>query len=465
MRVDGKLIPPMLTQADIDAITSPRDGEVVRNTDRNEIQEYSGGEWLGVRTPPKFKYQTIQIVQSLSDLPAPVGSEIQLDDVIYFIDADLDITGYTLVFGAKSQINGFGQNVSVIRSSTAGAGAGSKYVFFKSTTNMFMNDLEIVCEGTNQRIWQHEGDGTVLEGESFELNRFNCLSFPASGPGHGNEMGYIKDIRQGFIGTFSAFGFENGFTCAGAWTGGFRVQNTLFSADNSGVFFGSDPLDPVTFQLRMASNANLTVPAGSIGYDFPPTAFSFTGQYQLQEGNVSGAGQYVTDWFGQSPAFNKLANFQDNTGIQNTFQGGEWENDTNTTTSLTQNVWTQISVNTVVQRPLTWFTEASGVFTYEGGNPLDVTIQLILSLTGKSNDVIEVKLVKEDSLAVQTDLKSNPTPMTIQGTTSQGRADSVPIITTAQLVEGDKILVFIRNTSGNSNVTTAAGSNCVIGAK
>ena len=461
-----KLTLPTINGTDRDAITAPQVGEVVYNTDAEELQKYTGSKWLGTLTPPDFKYNSLKVVQSLADFPTPVGNEIFLLDIIYLIDGDIDITGYTLCFGAKTQVNGLGQNVSVIRSSTSGVDINNKYVFFESTANLFMNDLEIICEGTNQRVWEHIGDGvTVPEGESFEINRFNCLSFPAGGPplwGHNNELGFIKDIRQGFIGTFSCFGFENGFKCAGAWAGGFRVQNTLFRVF-SGIAFGSDPLDPVSFQLRMASNANLTIDSGSIGYDFPETAFSFTGQYQLQGGNVSGAGTYVSDFTSGFPAFDPLANFKNNTGIQDTYQGGEWVNNVDTLTTInTTNVWEELQVVTV-SKFLTWTDEINGIFTYKGGTPLDITVFLTVSMTGKANDIIEVKLVKEDALAVQTDLLIRP--ITIKGTTAQGRAESVPLTTTDQLVLDDKIKVYVRNTSGSSDITTLTNSNCVIGAK
>jgi hypothetical protein len=324
----------------------------------------------------------------------------------------------------------------------------------KSSANLFANDLEIVCNGTNQRVWEHIGDGvTVPEGESFELNRFNCLSFPPGGPplwGHNNELGYIKDIRQGFIGTFSCFGFENGFTCAGAWAGG-------------GTAFGSDATDPVSFQLRMASNANLSIPSGSIGYDFPETAFSNTGQYQLQNGNVSGDGTYVTNFASGFPAFDPKANFKGNTGIQNTFQGGEWVNSVDTETVInTVDVWEALNVATI-NKFLTWFSEVNGIFTYDGGTPLDVTIFLTLSLVGKANDVVEVRLMKEDAALVQTEIITRK--ITIQGTLNQGKAESVPIQSTEQLVLGDKIFIELRNTTTASNVTTLPSSNLIIGAK
>ena len=94
---------------------------------------------------------------------------------------------------------------------------------------------------------------------------------------------------------------------------------------------------------------------------------------------------------------------------------------------------------------------------------MDVTIFLTLSVVGKANDIIEVKIVKEDALAVQTDVLTRQ--ITIQGTLAQGRSESVPIITTEQLIEGDKVRVYLRNTSGNSDVTTLTNSNCIIGAK
>jgi hypothetical protein len=411
--------------------------------------------------PPNFLYESIKVVQTLSDFPKPIGSEIFLEDnTIYYIDNGmLDITGYTLVFNKRSQINGFGQNVSAICSSTSGT-IGNPYVFFKSATNLFSNDLEIFCNGTNQRVWQHIGDGTVTEGESFELNRFNVLTFQA--PGHNNELGYVKDIRQGFIGTMSCIGFENGFICAGAWAGGFRIDNTIF-IDCSGVFFGSDPLNPVTFARRMSSNANLTVPLGSIGYDFPETSFVFDGQYQLQSGNFSGAGTFVSDFTSGFPAFDPIGNFKDNSGLQNTFQGGEFiTNADNITVISTSNVWYLANLTTV-NKGLTWFDEATGIFTYLSDSPLDVFLIYTITLTGKANDVAQVKLVKEDAGGIQTDLIIRA--ITIAGTTAQGRAESVPVATTAQLVDGDLIKVYYRNTSGTSNLTTLTNSNGIIAAK
>ena len=78
--------------------------------------------------PPNFLYDSIKVVQVLEDFPDPVGDEITLEDnTIYFIDnPKLDITGYTLVFNQRSQINGFGQNVSGISSSTNGVSVADR---------------------------------------------------------------------------------------------------------------------------------------------------------------------------------------------------------------------------------------------------------------------------------------------------------------------------------------------------
>jgi hypothetical protein len=414
--------------------------------------------------PPNFLYDTIKVIQTLEDFPEPVGSEIFLEDnTIYYIDnGDLDISGYTIVFNQRSQINGFGQNVSKISSSTSGT-VGNPYVFFKSSTNLFMNDLEIQCKGTNQVVWEHIGNGTVPEGESFEVNRFNLLSFPAGGAGHNNQMGYIKDIRQGFIGTYSAFGFENGFICAGDWAGGFRVQNTLFRVF-TGVAFGSDPLDPVTFQLRMASNANLTIPLGSIGYDFPEASFPFDGQYQLQNGNVTGDGTYVSLWSGLHPSTYPESNFKDNTGIINSFAGVEWiSTSDNLVTISSANVWYKVPIASATVKDATWVSYANGEVTYDSDNVLDASIITRISAVGKSNDIVEIKIVKEDALAVQTDLII--ATITIQGSAAQGRAENVTIPTTAMVEKDDKLSVWIRNTSGTTDVTILEGANFILGQK
>ena len=86
-----------------------------------------------------------------------------------------------------------------------------------------------------------------------------------------------------------------------------------------------------------------------------------------------------------------------------------------------------------------------------------------MSLAGKNQDVAEIRICKEDSLGGLTKLLSRK--ITMSGTLAQGRADSVPINTTDQLVEGDKIFVQIRNISGSQDFTTLADSNCIIGAK
>jgi len=412
--------------------------------------------------PPNFLYDTIKVVQTLENFPEPVGNEITLEDnTIYFIDnPKLDILQYTLVFNQRSQINGFGQNVSGITSTVAGT-ALNKKVNFKSGKNLFMNDLELYFEANHQRMWECIGDGTVTEGESFELNRFNIINVQAAG--HGCELGYIKDIRQGFIGTFSCFNVENGFICAGAWGGGFRITDTIFIL-SSGVFFGSDASDPVTFQRRFASNANLTVPLGSIGYDFPQTSFPNDGQYQLQNGNSRGDGTLVTLWSGLHPSTYPESNFKDNTGIINSFPGVEWiSTSDNIVTISTQNVWYKVPILSATVKDATWVNYANGEVTYDSDNVLDASVITRISAVGKSNDIVEIKLVKEDALAVQTDLIV--ATITIQGSAAQGRAENVTIPTTAMITKDDKLSVWVRNTSGTSDVTILEGANFILGQK
>ena len=414
--------------------------------------------------PPAFLYQNVQVVQTLVDFPDPIGNEIFLEDKTYLIDAiKLDITGFTLVFGQRTAINGFNQNVSSIQSFENGG------LFFKSTTNLFMNEIEVFMSAPNQTLFDHVGDGTTVEGESFEINKMAVYCQDDLGAFQmGCKAGLIKDIRQGFMGTQFFLGFSDGFKFAGHWVnGGMRINETLWRAFDIGNMGGkvyySDPSTPVLFDSRFSSNANIQVNGNSIGYDFPETAFVFDGQYQLQDGNLSGTGTFVSDFATGFPAFNTSANFIGNTGIQNTFQGGEWASvGDNVTVINTTNVWEQATLITT-NKFLTWFAELNGVFTYQADTPIDVSILLTMTLTGKANDVAEVKIVKETALGVQTDVLIRR--ITIAGSTAQGRAESVPIVSTDMLESGDMIKIFIRNTSGTSDITTLENSNCVINAK
>ena len=403
--------------------------------------------------PPNFLYQNVKVIQTLADFPAPIGNEIFLEDKTYLIDAiKLDVGNKTLVFGRRTAIKGFNQNVSSLKSTVAG------HLFFKGGANMFINEIEIFCSANNQQVFECISDGSVPDGTSFEINLFAAYCLDDNDAfTTGCKIGFIKDIRQGFIGTQFYFGFADGFELAGYWTdGGWRVENTLFRAfaimGQTGKAFYSSPTDPVTFEARFASNANLQINGTSVGYDFPETSFTYDGQYQLQDGNLSGTGTFVADFASGFPAFSTRSNFAGNTGIQNTFQGGEWiTTGDNITTITTANVWYQANLVTS-NKFLTWFTELNGVFTYDADTPLDVSILVTMTLTGKANDVAQVKILKETALGIQTDVLIRT--ITIAGSTVQGRAESVPIISTDMLESGDMIKIFIRNTSGTSDITT-----------
>jgi hypothetical protein len=121
MKFKGDLIPPKLTTAERDALP-PLAGRIIYNTTTNKLENFNGTVWDEASStptalfPPAFLYNNVKVVQTLSDFPTPVGNEIILEDKTYLIDAlKLDMTGYTLVFGTRSAIQGFNQNVSSLQ--------------------------------------------------------------------------------------------------------------------------------------------------------------------------------------------------------------------------------------------------------------------------------------------------------------------------------------------------------------
>lgn len=408
--------------------------------------------------PPNFLYETQQVIQTMDDFPDPVGRYINIVDTICTIDAiDLDFSGFTFVLIGRSAIVGLNQNVSSMLSSEDNA------TFFISTGyNMFLNALEVYMNGDNQTVWEHIGN---TGNESFEINQF--VVYGGGSPfatGTNSKMGRIETIRQGFMGTCFFWGVQDGFECAGHWVGGgLRISNTLWLMC-TGKFYYSDISDPVIFDTRFSSNANVNVPLGSIGYDFPETAFTYDGQYQLQNGNASGDGVIVTEWNGKSPAFNTRANFRNNNGIQNTYIGGEWKLTVATETIInTANVWVPLNLATA-EFDLTWFSESNGVFTYLSDTPLDFTSINAVTMVGKSGDIIELMARRIEFIGgIETDLQE--AQLTIRGTLAQGRSTATPLNTTGQLVKGDQLRIDVRNTSSSQNVTTMPGTNGIMGSK
>jgi len=151
-------LPPRMTTAQINAISSPSEGLVVYNTDRDRLETYNGTYWKGE--------SMLYTVQALTSSPTDSAT-------IYF--GNLPKAPTTTANISKVHI----ENSGVIRkaniycySGTAGTSENwSLYIRVNNTTDYL---IETIGTATNERIFNNESlNIPVVAGDYFEIKAIN----------------------------------------------------------------------------------------------------------------------------------------------------------------------------------------------------------------------------------------------------------------------------------------------------
>jgi len=305
----------------------------------------------------------IVFVNQLSDLPAPVSSNITLaNDTSYVVFGTVNVGTNSITYGTNSSLAG---NDS-ITSKLIFEGSGSKLI--TRNESLYLRDLFVTCD-SGQLFDALDIDYLIapaadaLQGRSKFFRVLNCVLFGGVA-GNGSDVGYIEG--------FATTNFNN--NVVRNWDIGLKVSNGLsFEATaNKSVLWNQQSSDMITLRDNNWSNQ----PANSTGY-IPAgiNALIITGNilhpknnefvWKVEVGHTTEAGTISSNTFittdnvtggilnlnGQD--YNDLANFTINNnqgGIDNTALIQSYINPdgTTTTTALTQNIVTKLDFNNLI---------------------------------------------------------------------------------------------------------------------
>lgn len=364
----------------------------IRVDDYNVPQTLVSEQFKAPRT--RFQtYATAVTVRSVDDLLLLYGAdavtkEITLPSGIYYIDAfDFDLGDYTLVANGDIHIYGLSQLLTRISSKKVGA------VLLKTNNaNVFLTNIEVSCTGAGSRAFE------LIDATGTKSLDMDYVSF-----GAGTDWGIISGFRQGYMGQCFAVGSTKGFTLKGTWTGGFTIFNSRFINVSQYVLGG----DVGYTGNAIRSNANITVPAASVAFDFDFDQFNGDENYQIEGGRFDGVGKMVSDFTtgGVTEAQkSRKSLFRNNTGElrKNTYIGGVWRVTGEVPTPLVLNVPTNILAVKAFSRLVHFQSENLGtnndVFRYDTDVEVDIEIEGVLTVEGDAGDIIRLIVVQWDEL-------------------------------------------------------------------
>lgn len=421
---------------DID-ILALQNEQVLQNTDLNNLE-----------LNKLDKFQTAYHLKDINDLldihPANASNEIELSNAVYYIDSlDFDLGVYKLVTNVDTAIHGYSQLLNQMTSNE------DNISMITSTGNLFLFDIRFNCTGVNSQVITMTGTGT----ESLDM-KYVELSFGTTG-------GTINGIRQFFW--FGGFGIGGrGFLLQGDISGA-RISNTRVINFMDYVLKG----DTGMTIGNIRSDANITIPSGSVAYDFDYDMITEDEGYQITDGFYDGDGLMVSPFTTGDTLTtedSRKSFFTNNKGVasMNTFVGGYWLNTTEVTTTIST-IDTPVKLNGVTTYfDLSHFTQtSSNSFVKNTDNNNEFIIQGSVTIDGNPNRIFNLIVRKwNDFNSIYEDLITfSKNINNFSG--GDDRADFNILVTTNMSVN-DRIELWVSNSTDTSNVTMKNSSQLII---
>jgi hypothetical protein len=393
---------------------------------------------------------SIIVVKTGSQLTGAIDSS-----KVYFLDGIIDMTGLATITVPASGISIIGndQNISQLISSTPG------HVMFTGTGPVKMTDLSLSVTGAGAVVYDLTGaTGSELL-DLFRVNYINCKS-----------LGEITNFQQCLELSTVRFGGNPSLTLSGSWDG-YSMTTALITALDNTV---SEPIfkagTALTFSTRFVTDVNADLGTLAAFSDFSPANFVTSSSFKINNAlftrnNVLGHDDSTINT-GTSET-DITSNWQNNSGIGNTFEGGRLQISAIATTVLSGSaIGTFVDVNgTFDASELVHFdSPVNGRLRHAGIYPRDYTFFLDLVMNGTPPDLIRVKIVKWDnSSSTFVDVFAQ----TREIATYTGANDFAQFILkgAVNLDQNDYVKVQVANLTGARNVTAKLDDYLIIEAR
>ena len=418
----GLLIPRMTT-AQRDSIITPANALQLYNLSTKALNIYNNGRWESINSISENS--NIVIVDSLNDLPTPVGSCITLNaNKMYIFSGIVNISpNYLSLNGAG--LRGMDPAKDGIMSSTSGG------ILRSTGVNVFIIDLAVIpLSGATKAYDFSDNTGTKF------CNIFSGCSVVEIG---------IPSLGVGQINGFKSITIQSNYwNC----TDGIKIGGTV------GKFCSI-----LNFITGISAGAGIEFLAGAVvdDVDLGNNYFVYTGQtgVKLNAGATIDRGRMTTNMFrGVTTFINGFDSYTpgwqmvSNTNIPNTRAFAFlYMNSNSTATSLpSANTYYKIAGTTTTVNAKK-FSSSSNRITYTGKTGIVGKVLVVLGAKAPSNNTDFSIVIAKNGVVIAV-------PLASIAASTNNQSFQLTFVTELDLNTNDYIEVFIRSNNSNTNTVT-----------
>ncbi len=365
-----------------------------------------------------LKLGQIVFVSDKYDFPAAVSGVITLlDNVTYFVTADVDLEGDRFIGAANTVFMGSSpENCKLTSTGLVGALITSDKTM--SLFNIGFYDVHV-----------YDLSGSI--GQAIDWYKVNFVNCPTIGNMEDYDnaifdtLGILNSANMSFDGTIGTIGFEN----------------TIFLGvpNETTIIFPSSAT--VTRRFRIIYSALIAGAATSTAIEVSPSATIPIEGYILDSCNFSGGGTFID---GVQYDDNK-AMFSNNIGINNSTEVANYYMIGNATVTPTTSGTPTKILGTTTDDPITQrFTHSNNRMTYTGGVARIFQVTATAALSSNNNNELALFVAKNGTVINQS--------RGLGTANAGGRAEGLSSNALVELQENDYIEMYVDNLTGSNNV-------------
>lgn len=266
-------------------------------------------------------------------------------------------------------------------------------------------------------------------------------------------LGEAVGYRQGLWSNVGVIFCDDGLTLSGAWSGGFASLSSIVLGMAGGTLFKAGTAFTMAGSFRSNMNALSLDDTGGF-CDFEPANILTDGGFSMEGVRVNPN----SNAFPNMPPSSTRAQFNNCKGTDDTYPGGEFiVTADGTTTIAAADTLYQITAAGVGNN-LDWTTISNtNAIEYLSTQPISVNVGGSLSFSGGNNDQVGLQVRQwDESASAYVNIGPEYTA-TLNGGLLGTRAENLSFSATAKIDFGDRIEIWIKNKSDDSDISTLAG--------
>ena len=371
----------------------------------------------------------------------------------YIIDGIIDMgTTQITVPTTGLSLKGLSFDTSKLISSS------NTYTMFTSPVggsgNILGKDYAVEVTGTNSKVYNLK---SATGAEAFEfsmINYNNCTS-----------LGVIDNYRQGFETGTGRFGGTPELELKGVWSGGYFIDSSIVRNLTDGSYSLFKAGSGLTFASRFRTNMNADLNATVSLVDFSDSNFINANTLQFNSVFVSRNGVFNAGDLTLIPNIlpsSLKSQWRDNTGIGNTFIGGELNVDAEIATTITtQSVFVDLAGTFSASGLQHFDSPVSGQLRHLGNSPRAFKVEASFILDSASNNEVDLKIVAwDDSAGTFVDYKK--IRRTINNLVGGRDVAYFTFSDNVMLEENDYVKLQVANVNATNNITAELDSELII---